>query len=374
MKYSYKMNNDLESHVAEMIPRLFASRGIVASVEPGQPSGSRRPDFWCHLAVDGRDVRIAAEVKSRWSQAILDQIGSPASPERADSRLLILPKLSPAVRSRLRQLRINHADLSGVLYLNAPGIRVDVDGDPASQDAVLKRHPRELNPFSKKASLVLRVLLAGPKEPMRVLELAEQAGVAAGWASEVSDALVQRGYAKSSAEGVRLVDPVSALRDWSAAYNWKKNPRRNFVVPFDYDEIPGKLMKAFRAHAVEWALTLLAGAQRRIGHVRYSAMLHVYARQEHAAAISDALKDLYAEETAGEGGLTVLEPYYGGGAFFGAELANGNPVVSDVQLFLDLAHFPVRGPEAAEVLVRRRIAPALSLGKDDIKQLLRDLV
>jgi hypothetical protein len=34
----------------------------------------------------------------------------------------------------------------------------------------------------------------------------------------------------------------------------------------------------------------------------------------------------------------------------------------------------VRGPEAAEVLVRRRIAPALSLGKDDIKRLLRDLV
>jgi hypothetical protein len=100
----------------------------------------------------------------------------------------------------------------------------------------------------------------------------------------------------------------------------------------------------------------------------------VYARAEHAAAISDALKDLYAEETAGEGGLAVLEPYYGGGAFFGAEVANGNPVVSDIQLFLDLAHFPVRGPEAAEMLVRRRVAPALSLGKDDIKRLLSDLV
>jgi hypothetical protein len=368
------MNSELESHVAEIIPRLFASRGIVARVEPGKPSGSGRPDFWCHLAVDGRDVRLAAEVKRRWSQAILDHIGRPARAARADARLLILPKLSPAVRSRLRQLRINHADLRGVLYLNAPGIRVDVDGDVASPDAVLQRHPREINPFSKKASLVLRVLLAGPKEPMRVLELAQQAGVAAGWASEVSDALVQRGYAKSSAAGVRLVDPVSALRDWSAAYNWKKNPRRNFVVPFDYEEIPGKLMKAFRAHAVEWALTLLAGAQRRIGHVRYSAMMHVYVRQEHAATIRDALKDVYAEETAGEGGLAVLEPYYGGAAFFGAELANGNPVVSDVQLFLDLAHFPVRGPEAAEWLVRRRIAPALSLRKDDIKRLLIDLV
>jgi len=189
----------------------------------------------------------------------------------------------------------------------------------------------------------------------------------------VSDALVQRGYAKSSADGVRLADPVSALRDWSAAYSWKKNPRRNFVVPFEYEEIPGRVLKAFRAHAVEWALTLLAAAQRRVGHVRYSAIMHVYARSEQSAVISDALRDLYAEETAGEGGLAVLEPYYGRAAFFGAGMERGSPVVSDVQLFLDLAHFPVRGPEAAEMLVRRRLAPALSLRDDDIKRLLRDL-
>jgi hypothetical protein len=364
---------ELESQVAEAIPRLFANRGIVASVEPGGPSGDRRPDLWCHLAIDGHEVRLAVEIKSRWSQAILDQMESNASHNRGGPWLLVLPKLSPVVRSRLRHRRINHADLSGVLYLYAPGIRINVDGDAESQVAALNRHPREINPFSKKASLVLRVLLAAPKEPMRVSELAARAQVAAGWASEVSDALVQRGYAKSSAEGVRLADPVSALRDWSAAYNWKKNPRRHFVVPFDYDEIAGRVMKAFSAHAVEWALTLLAGAQRRVGHVRYSAMMHVYARSEHSAAIGHALKDLYAEETTGEGGLAVLEPYYGRAALFGAEIVKGSPVVSDVQLFLDLAHFPVRGPEAAEVLVRRRLAPALSLGASDVKRLLRDL-
>jgi hypothetical protein len=369
------MNNerDLERRVAEMIPRLFANRGIAASVERGQRHGSPRPDLWCDLHIDGRDFRIAVEVKSRWSQSILDQMENLASPERADSYLLIFPKLSPVVRSRLRHRRINHADLRGVLYLNAPGIRVDVDADAESQVGNLNRHPREINPFSKKASLVLRALFAAPKKPMRVLALAERAGVAAGWASEVSDALVQRGYAKNSTEGVRLVDPVSALRDWSAAYNWKKNPRRNFIVPFDYDEIPGRVTKACSAHAVEWALTLLAGAQRRVGHIRYSATMHVYARSEHSATISDALKDLYAEETAGEGGLSVLEPYYGRAAFFGTEIVSGNPIVSDVQLFLDLAHFPVRGPEAAEALVRRRLASALSLRSDDIRRLLRDL-
>src|ERR1035437_4511819 len=240
--------HELENQVAEAIPRLFANRGMVASVEPGGPNGSRRPPLCCRLAFDGHEVRIAVEIKSRWSQAILDQMESISSHDRGDPWLLVLPRLSPVVRSRLRQRRINHADLSGVLYLNAPGIRVDVEGDAESQVAAVNPHPREINPFSKKASLVLRVLLAAPKEPMRVSELAARAQVAAGWASEVSDALVQRGYAKSSSDGGRLVDPVSALRDWSAAYNWKKNPRRNFVVPFDYDEIAGRAMKAFSAH------------------------------------------------------------------------------------------------------------------------------
>src|ERR1019366_1394157 len=103
---------ELESQVAEAIPRLFANRGIVASVEPGRPSGDRRPDLWCHLAIDGRELRLAVEIKSRWSQAILDQMEGIASHERRGPWLLVLPKLSPVVRSRLKHRRINHADLS----------------------------------------------------------------------------------------------------------------------------------------------------------------------------------------------------------------------------------------------------------------------
>jgi hypothetical protein len=172
---------------------------------------------------------------------------------------------------------------------------------------------------------------------------------------------------------MRLADPVSALRDWSAAYDWKRNHRRIFVVPFDYEELAGRVMQAFSAHAVDWAFTLLAGVQRRVGHERYSAMMHVYARAEDPEALDRALKKLHVEETGGDGGLAVLDPYYGGAVLFGADLVKGSPVVSDVQLFLDLAHFPVRGPEAAEVFVRRRLAPALSLGVGDVKRLLSDL-
>jgi hypothetical protein len=365
---------DIDRQVAQAIPTLFASRGIDARIEGTTPIGNGAPDFWCRLSLDQHEIRLAVEVKGRWSQDILDQMRHLAGNDGEVPWLLFFPKLSSAVRKSLRQNRINHADLSGVLYLRAPGIRIDTDSSDELQVIRQSRPPRDINPFAKKASLILRALFAAPKEPIRISDLAARAGVAAGWASEVSDALVQRGYAENSASGIRLADPVSALRDWSAEYNWKKNPRRVFAVPFDYEQTAERLAKAFGKHHAQWALTLLAGAQRRIGHVRYSAMMHVYVRSNDSGMLDLALDELYAEETAGEGGLTVLEPYYGDAAFFGQQLMQGIPVVSDIQLFLDLAHFPVRGPEAATMLVQSRLGPALSLSANDTKRLLSDLL
>lgn len=369
------MTNDarLIQEVAEAIPGLFASLGISASVGLPGPNDGIRPDLNCSVDIEGREIRFDVEVKGRWSQAILDQINRVAHHRGNGAQLLVLPKLSRVVRLLLKERHVNHADLSGVMYLNAPGIRVDVDGDPSRRPSRPRQPARDINPFSKKASLVLRALFAAPRAHMRVSELASRTGLAAGWASEVSDSLVRRGYAERTAEGIRLSDPASALRDWSVAYDWKKNPRRVFVVPFAHDELASRLQDVFKAKAVDWALTLLAGAQQRVGHVRYSAMMYVYASPSEGKALESALNELHAQETDDEGGLAVLNPYYGKAALFGVELVNRNPVVSDIQLFLDLAHFPVRGPEMAEMLVRRRLASALELRADDVKRLLRDL-
>jgi hypothetical protein len=49
----------------------------------------------------------------------------------------------------------------------------------------------------------------------------------------------------------------------------------------------------------------------------------------------------------------LIEPYYGPAARYGAVSIDSVWIVSDVQLFLDLVHYPVRGPEAASALLRR---------------------
>lgn len=374
-----KYENEFEHRVAFALPRLFASRGVKATVHPSewaQRTGNKLPDMTCDLEIDNRKIRIDVEVKSRWSQAVIDQLKDLARESEETPWMLVLPKIRRALHERLRERGINHADLVGRLYLHVPGIRIDVDGVTGRPliDQDQTGRERQINPFSKKASLVLRALFEAPREPIRFADLTARTGLASGWVSEVSEALVARGYATSSAHGVRLLDPVSALRDWSAAYDWRRNSRRTFVVPFGYDELADRLSRSFRSQPMDWALTLIAAVQRRVGYVRYEGTIHVYARTADVETLDRALQELYAEESGGDGTLAILEPYYGRAAFYGAEELDGIPVVSDVQLFLDVAHFPVRGAEAAEMLVRKRLAPKLQLQGHEVQGLLSDLV
>ena len=52
-----------------------------------------------------------------------------------------------------------------------------------------------------------------------------------------------------------------------------------------------------------------------------------------------------------------MAPYYAHGARYGIRELRGHPVVSDVQLFLDLYNYPVRGREQAEHLLEHVLGP-----------------
>jgi hypothetical protein len=360
------------SDIAAALPSVFAAHGIRLSVEPMSEPAHPEPDLWCNLLLDEHQIRVAVEVRTRWSQLVLDQLAAIQRGAHDAPLLLAMPRISPHLRALLREKQINHVDLAGTLYLHAPGIRIDVQQRVAS--SLIHRPTRQqlVNPFSKRASMVLRVLFEHPTERLRFTELAARTGLAAGWASGVADEIVNRGYAEKSAQGIRLADPASALRDWLVAYTWTKNDRVSYVVPYAPDELPRRLGMFFKKPKVEWALTLLSAAQRLVGYVRAEGPVHVYVRAEEGV-VRDALKKLFAEPSVGEGQVSILTPYYGKAAFFGAQQMNSTPVVSDLQLFLDLARFPVRGPEAAEALLRTRLAPSLQMRAGDLHRVLADL-
>lgn len=367
-----KDQRDSEKSIANALPGVFAAHGIKLSVISQPDSQRQGPDLWCNLELDDHRIRVAVEIKARWSQATMDQMD--ALKRAADNAplLLIMPRIAPQLHAMLRDKKVNHADLVGTLYLHAPGIRIDVQERLASSAVYQPVVKRTVNPFSKRASMVLRVLFERPAEHLRFGELAAQTGLAAGWVSGVVDEIVHRGYAERSAQGVRLADPATALRDWLVAYAWTRNERKSYVVPYAPDEVPRRLAMFVHKPKVDWALTLLSAAQRLVGHVQAEGPVHVYVRAEEAV-LQHALKQLFAEPSVGEGGLSILTPYYGRAAFYGEQDLNGTAAVSDLQLFLDLAHFPVRGVEAAEMLLRTRLAPKLQMKASDLHRLLGDI-
>jgi len=81
----------------------------------------------------------------------------------------------------------------------------------------------------------------------------------------------------------------------------------------------------------------------------------VYVRDEDDAAfVASKLEARPADRGAN---LQIMIPYYRISAFFACRRIEVLPVVSDLQLYLDLYDFPVRGREQAEHLYARRLAP-----------------
>ena len=355
----------------------LAECGVRAHVISRGDRDPRLPDATLDVEIDGITHRIHVDLKSRWTSGLDAQLERMVEDGIAASSILVLPRLDKTRRAWLRERGINHADMTGALYLRLPGMLIHVDGGAKGRWGNFASPERTVNPFSKKASLVLRQFFELPSDPHSVTSLARATGIAIGWAWDVAEELIQRGYIAGTGEQLRLADAASVLAHWCNTYSWKKSARRNFVVPYTKQELENSLVGAWTPSSLPWALTLLSGADRRVGHVLHDTSTFLYARPGRPAELDELLATVHAREVAapmpGTHTLCVLEPYYGPSAFFGTAIRDGLPVVSDLQLFLDLAHYPVRGVEAAVHLLRTRLGPAVAMTPADVARVERSL-
>jgi hypothetical protein len=355
----------------------LAESGVDARVNRLTGHDVRAAHAILEVEIDGVPLYLQVETKSRWTSDLDSQLDRMSDDGGTASWILLLPRLDATRRAWLRERGINHADMTGALYLRMPGVRIHVDGGPKRHWGALAFTRRPVNPFSKKASLVLRQFFEVPHASHSVSALARDTGIAIGWASDVAEELFQRGYTSGTGDAIRLADSASALMHWSASYNWKKSGRRNFVVPYTKAELETELVEQWQRLMMPFALTLLGGAQRRVGHVVSDSITHVYALPARPADLDVALAALHAREVAepvsGTHTLCLLHPYYGEAALFGERSVDGAPVVSDLQLFLDLAHYPVRGVETAMHVLRTRLGPSVGLTPTEVARIERSI-
>lgn len=335
------------------------------------PAGDTSPFDFALDVFDGRSRRrLYAEVKPRPLREYFAVFAHAA--ERLHRRepnaipLFVVPRLTARARAELRELRLNYADLAGNVHVRAPGMAIDREGMPDTEPPILHRGP---DPFTDRASLVLRALLARPGAWLRVTELATEAGVTKGWVSRVAVILEQRSYVEREGSRLRLADPTRVLLDWSARYTWSDNRIESYLAPFEHDELLDRVRDVLSAEPAAAALTLLAASDLVAPHVHHD-QVHLYVEPARLAMVRDRIRQVLSLEPVRQGGnVHLVDPYYRHSVFFDRGEVHGLPVVSPVQLYLDLVHFPLRGAEAAAMLARTTLARHFSLTATQLREL-----
>ena len=263
--------------------------------------------------------------------------------------IVVANYLSPDRRNQCQEEGICFLDLSGNVFLEFDGLHVERIGFP-------NRFPekrRGRGPFSDKASLILRAGLSDPEKLWGIRELAQSIGLDPGFVSRMAQELEKRNYVSRIDSKLKLREPKSLLEDWVREYDYKRNQEvRYFCLAKDPEEIIEKVVAAQIPDDVTYALGLHAGANLIDPYSVYKEV-HIYA--ENKEVINWFMEKMKLREAEEGANLIFLLPYYKHSVFYGKQRIRGVWVVSDLQLYLDLHNYPIRGLEQAEHLYERRL-------------------
>jgi len=309
-----------------------------------------------------------ARLQTRWGYSI-DLRFLPGAEAQENDRLVrevgptaglpvvsVFRRGSEGLRQRLRSAGRSFVDLSGAVHLDLPGLVVDrSDLKPPARAAA---RVGLIDPFADRSSLVCRVLLSGGASRVwGIRELAEMAGVSPSTASRVVRELAGEGLVEFQREGrssrTQVPDPRRLFERWTREYDWGRNRQLAFDAPIGDPQkfLPrlGQLLEGRR-----WALSLHAGASLVAPHAEWR-RIHLYLQGDESMA-RDAARAAGWRSAEG-GGVVIMLPYYSDSVWPALERRRGLPVVSALQLALDLWHYPLRGREQAEHLLETQLRP-----------------
>jgi hypothetical protein len=175
-------------------------------------------------------------------------------------------------------------------------------------------------------------------------------GVSLGLAQAVLEAVEAMGCAERNKKGARsftlLANPDLLIAEWVKAYSVSRNEIRTFDLPY-----PDAIKRIKNALAgLPYALTLHVGANFLTSWVKTE---HVHLYLDDTAEpdlLLNVRQRLGLKELVNGGNVHIIRPYYAQSGFFNSQKTNGYPIVSKLQLYLDLYNYQPRGREHAERL------------------------
>ena len=344
----------------EKLKEKLTEAGLqVRSVEVEPRLRDARPDALVHAEMDGRQINLLIEVKERPHMVDLRRVAEQVKAYKGPNRIAMIAAqyLGPNRRALLRGIGVGYMDMAGNFYLRAPGIFIEREG----KEKPAEEQPK-FNPYADKASIILRLLMDQPGHPWKIREIAEAGGITPGWASKMVESMVERGLVDySRAAGIRLLAWEDMLKEWADFYDWRRNKFHYYYChAADMQELLDKIGRLDSDNAL-WALGFQAGAYLIAPHATFN-QVHLLIDGKSFDGVSGKIqRELNLQDKREGANLILVRPYYNNSALFGAYKIKKWRVAADIQLYLDLNKYPLRGSEQAEHLLQKVIRPKMDL-------------
>jgi hypothetical protein len=264
--------------------------------------------------------------------------------------LICAPYISPRVAELCREHSVSYLDGVGNCRITASGLFINVSGRPNRPTS-----PKaNVDPFSRKSSRVVRLLLTHPEQGWQVQQLAQQADVSMGLASKVKNALLEEAYMEERDRLLYLRDPARLLQGWVVRHRPHVKSLQLFTISRP-SETESRISEWCRTNEITYALTQLSAAWRYSPFVRYDkCVVYVDKRIESGTNLKSLLSHIDAREVDSGANCTLWitdDP----AVFNQARKIGDVTVVSPLQLYLDLKALAGRGGDAAQEILEKQL-------------------
>jgi hypothetical protein len=292
------------------------------------------------ITFDGHRHRFGIEYKLNAGSRDIERLA--ATKTGSLPGLLVTVSASSSLLRHCREQRVSCLDLHGHAWVKAPSFLISTAPNPPTRYRY-ETGARAPNPFSKKSTRLLRVLLASPERKWKQSELAEETGLATGLISRLLNHLAKIGRVAGERAAWRLEKPEELLDSWLEHDDWSaRTTVKHFTsLERDFNRIANDLVEGIDGLAfTQWYAAFIRQPFTQ------PPLLSCYCRRIPS---SDALAALGLTEVL-TGGKVLLVVPRDEGVFQCSQREQELPLVCDVQIYLDLIKQGLRGTEQANAL------------------------
>ncbi len=210
-------------------------------------------------------------------------------------------------------------------------------------DATIKPHSLlAVNLFANKAGLIVRKLMQNTEKPWSGSGLADELGLKPRWVNGILDTLESYKFVVRQGRGhtstTRLSSPHRLLDHWKTVYRFSHHKFYQYYVP-DVDPVD-QLKRAAGELGFQWALTGIYAVNLLQNRSRDLPGVYLCSRgsQKELRGLLTKLEDKFNFlPVMKKANIILIQPKDVDGIFFDLRYHQGMPVVSALQLDLDLS-------------------------------------